>query len=142
MLLAIFRLVTYLSVYIELARSLGDDSDSWPHVSRPYQLDRSSYQDRVRNPFIRHRVDVWGTALLISFTRALLTSRQFVVASLVYYGASYLFPARDTYVDGLISADDVMSIDKQCEKDRKSPTETMQSEDKKSINVETTEVQV
>lgn len=89
-------------------------------------------------------MDVWGAALLISFTRALLTSRQFVVASLVYYVTSYLFPAHDTYVDALISADDVMSIEKQCEKDRKSPTETMQSgtEDKKSINVETTEVQV
>lgn len=70
----------------------------------------------------------------------------FVVASLVYYVTSYLFPAHDTYVDGLISADDVMPIDKQYEKDRKSPTETMQSgiegEDKKSVNVETTEVQV
>jgi NCS1 family nucleobase:cation symporter-1 len=64
----------------------------------------------------------------------------------VYYVASYLFPARDTYVDGLISADDVMPIDKQYEKDEKSPTETTQSgtegEEQKSVNVETAEVQV
>ncbi|KAG2145502.1 permease for cytosine/purines, uracil, thiamine, allantoin-domain-containing protein [Suillus bovinus] len=67
----------------------------------------------------------------------------FFVASLVYYVASYLFPAHDTYVDCLISAD---HIDKQYEEDRKSPTETMQSgtegEEKKCVNVETTKVQV
>ncbi|KAG2356905.1 NCS1 nucleoside transporter family [Suillus spraguei] len=64
----------------------------------------------------------------------------FVVASLVYYVASYLFPAHGTYVDGLISADDVLPVD--YEKDRKFPFETVQSgaegEDKKSAIVETT----
>ncbi|KAG1800997.1 NCS1 nucleoside transporter family [Suillus plorans] len=51
----------------------------------------------------------------------------FIVASLVYYVASYFFPAHDTFVDGLISADHVLPIDKQYDEDRKSPIETMQS---------------
>ncbi|KAG2065216.1 NCS1 nucleoside transporter family [Suillus decipiens] len=68
----------------------------------------------------------------------------FVVASFVYYVASYLFPAHDTYVDSLISADDALPVDKHYEKDRKSPTETVQSgvegEDKKSTICETSGV--
>ncbi|KIJ61261.1 hypothetical protein HYDPIDRAFT_42834 [Hydnomerulius pinastri MD-312] len=45
----------------------------------------------------------------------------FVVASLVYYVTSVLFPARETYLDKLISADDVVPGFGDC----KSPTDTM-----------------
>jgi len=70
-----------------------------------------------------------------------------VVASLVYYVASYLFPAHDTFVDGLISADDAEPIDKKYEMGTKSPTETMQSgaegeDGKKDVNVEIIETKV
>lgn len=70
-----------------------------------------------------------------------------MVASLVYYVTSYFFPPHDTFVDGLISADDAVPMDKQYEKGTKSPTDTVRSgteaeDSKKSINVETVEARV
>lgn len=46
----------------------------------------------------------------LSYTLFLITC-QFVVASTVYYVTSVLFPARETFVENLILADDAASDD-------------------------------